>query len=188
MTQLFNFIKNQTSGKKVFMFFILTNLLYAFMLLVSIPKVMSYSNDLKILDMIPTGYDITYVNRLFEALGETGRQAYLTNQLPLDMIYPLLFGISYCLILGYFLKKLNIFKTPYQYFCLLPILAGIADYIENIGIITLLKNFPDISEYTVNMTEFFSLVKSIATSIYFTILIAILFLYALNTILKKYVL
>ena len=129
MKRLTRFIEKNISGKKVLGLFILTNVVYTFMLTVTIPKTMEFSNGMKLLDMMPTGYDLDYVNELFSLLGENGRLTYLTNQIPVDMIYPLLFGLSYCLLLGYFLKKLNKLNSPYSFLCLLPIIAGIADYL-----------------------------------------------------------
>ena len=130
MKNLKNIIDKNLNGKKVFLLFILTNIVYAFMLLVTIPKVMSFSNGLKLLDMMPAGYDLEYINSLFNALGEGGRELYLYNQIPVDMIYPFLFGISNCLLLAYFLKKINKLDTSLFYLCLLPLVAGIADYFE----------------------------------------------------------
>lgn len=143
------------------------------MLTVTIPKTMGFSNGMKLLDMMPTGYSFNYVSDLFNSLGENGRLTYLTNQIPVDMIYPLLFGLSYCLLLGYFLKKLNKLNSPYNYLCLIPIIAGIADYLENIGIITMLKNYPKLKETTVYTTNIFSVIKSISTSIFFITLIVV---------------
>ena len=144
------------------------------MLLVSIPKTMEFSNGMRLLDMIPTGYDWNYVNELFNTLGENGRDTYLTKQVPADMFYPLLFGISYCLIFAYFLKKLDKLSIPFIYLCLLPIIGGIADYFENFGIIKMLNNYPDLSEATVHTTNTFSVIKSVSSSIYFMALIVIL--------------
>jgi uncharacterized membrane protein YfcA len=129
---------------------------------------------MKLLDMLPTGYNQNYINELFKTLGENGREIYLTNQIPVDMIYPLLFGLTYTLLLAYFLKKLNKLKFPYTYLCVLPIIAGIADYMENIGIITMLNSYPDLSETTVNTTNTFSVIKSTSTSIFFIALMVIL--------------
>jgi mannose/fructose/N-acetylgalactosamine-specific phosphotransferase system component IID len=177
-------IEKNKSGKKVLGLFILTNLVYAFMLMITIPNTMAFSNGMKLLDMMPTGYDFNYVNKLFNTLGNEGRKAYLTGQIPIDMIYPLLFGVSYCLLMAYFLKKINKHKTPFIYLCLLPIIAGIADYIENIGIITMLNNYPDFTETTVSVTNIFSVVKSISTSIFFLALVVILLLFGIK-LLKK---
>ncbi len=174
MKRFIKFIEKNISGKKVLGLFILTNIVYTFMLTVTIPKTMGFSNGMILLDMMPTGYDLNYVNELFTTLGENGRLIYLTKQIPVDMIYPLLFGLSYCLLLGYFLKKLKTFYSPYTYLCLIPIIAGIADYLENLGIITMLNNYPELKETIVYATNMFSVIKSISTSIFFIALIIVL--------------
>lgn len=185
MKRLTKFIENNISGKKVIGLFILTNAVYIFMLTVTIPKTMGFANGMKLLDMMPTGYDLSYVSKLFKALGEIGRATYLTNQLPVDMIYPLLFGLTYCLLLAYFLKKLNKFNTPYSYLCLLPIIAGISDYLENFGIIIMLNSYPDLTEVLVMTTNIFSVLKSISTSVFFITLIIVLISLGLTTIKRK---
>ncbi|MGB5499641.1 MAG: hypothetical protein WBM77_11995 [Maribacter sp.] len=174
MNRFNKILEKNISGKKVLGLFILTNVVYLFMLMVTIPKTMGFSNGMKLLDMLPTGYNQDYVNELFRTLGENGREMYLTNQIPVDMIYPLLFALTYSLLLAYFLKKLNKLKFPFTYLCLLPIIAGIADYLENIGIITMLNSYPDLTETTVNATNTFSIIKSTSTSIFFIVLIVIL--------------
>jgi hypothetical protein len=185
MNLFLKILEKNTLGKKVLGLFILTNVVYLFMLLVTIPKTMEFSNGMKLLDMLPTGYNQDYVNELFRTLGQNGREIYLTNQIPVDMIYPLLFGLTYSLLLAYFLKKLNKLKSPFTYLCLLPIIAGIADYLENIGIITMLKSYPNFTETTVNATNTFSVVKSTSTSIFFIALIAILIILGIKFIKKK---
>jgi hypothetical protein len=98
------------------------------------------------------------------------------------MIYPLLFGLNYCLLLAYFLKKLNKLNAPFTYLCLLPIIAGIADYLENFGIIAMLKSYPDLTEIAVKTTNFFSVLKSISTSVFFIVLIIILIILGFKAI------
>ncbi|MDB4292164.1 hypothetical protein N9954_02065 [Maribacter sp.] len=184
MKRITNFIARNISGKKVLALFILTNVVYIFMLTVTIPRAMNFSNGMDLLDMKPTGYDLNYVSELFRALGENGREAYLINQIPVDMLYPFLFGLTYCLLLGYFLKKLDKLKLPFTYLCLLPILAGLADYLENFGIITLLTSYPDVTELAVKTTSTFSLVKSISTSAFFIVLILILLILGVKTLIR----
>ena len=186
MNRLVNILEKNISGKKIWRLFILTNVVYSFMLFVTIPKTMEFSKGMKLLDMLPTGYNQDYVNQLFSTLGATGRDIYLTNQIPVDMIYPLLFGLTYTLLLAYFLKKLNQLKSPFYYLCLLPIIAGIADYLENIGIITMLNSYPDLTEITVNTTNTFSVIKSTSTSIYFIALMIILVILGIKFVKKKY--
>jgi len=178
-------IKSHLNGKKILLLFLITNFVYGFMLLVTIPKVMSFSDGIKLLDMMPIGYNAEYVNTLFNTLGEKGRFLYLYRQIPIDMVYPFLFGVSYFLILAYFLNKLNKLKSLFYYLCFLPVIAGIFDYFENIGIIFMLSNYPSYSQNLIMSTNLFTIIKSITTSIYFIVLIVVLVLVGLKTIKQK---
>jgi len=185
MEKIREIIVANLTGKKVLLFFVLANVVYAIMLIVTIPKTMAFSNGLQLLDMMPLGYNSEYVNALFKTLGENGRQVYLKNQLPIDMIYPFLFGVSYCLLIGYFLKKLNKINSVFFYLCFLPVIAGIADYAENFGIIAMLNSYPDISPITVNFTNIFSVVKSMTTTVFFIALIITLLMLGIKTIKER---
>lgn len=143
---------------------------------------MAFSNGLKLLDMMPLGYSTEYIKKLFETLGEQGRQVYLTKQLPVDMIYPLLFGLSYSLMMGYFLKKLNNLNSMCFYLSFLPLIAGVSDYIENFGIMTMLNSYPDLSPFLMKVTNVFTVVKSISTSVYFIALLITLLLFGIQTL------
>lgn len=182
MTKILKFLESNLSGKKVLGLFILTNAVYVFMLTVTIPKTMGFSNGMKLLDMMPTGYNLNYVGELFSSLGEIGRSTYLTNQIPVDMIYPLLFGLTYCLVLAYFLKKLDKLHSPFTSLCFIPIMAGMADYLENFGIIIMLKSYPELKENVVYTTNIFSVIKSISTSVFFIALIIVLMLLGIRGI------
>ena len=142
---------------------------------------------MKLLDMMPTGYNSEYVNTLLDTLGVNGRAVYLYNQIPVDMIYPLLFGISYCLLIAYFLKKLNKLDSIFFYLCFLPIIAGVADYLENFGIINMLNSYPNLSQISMEATNVFSIVKSMATTIYFIALIITLVLFGIKKAKKEVV-
>jgi hypothetical protein len=174
------FIKRNINGKTVLLLFILCNIVYGIMLSVTIPEIMYYSAGMKILDMMPTGYDAQYVNTLFNTLGTVGRDLYLYHQLPLDLIYPLLFGISSCLVLAYFLNKIGKLEGKLFYLCLLPLLSGFFDYCENFGIISMLNTHPNISVLQVQITSIFTVLKSVLTTIYFIILIITLLALAKN--------
>ncbi len=135
--------------------------------------------------MRPTGYDLDYVNALFNALGERGRETYLTTQIPVDMIYPLLFGVSYSLVIGYFLNKLNKLQAPYAYLCVLPIISGVADYVENFGIIFMLSKYPDLPQALVTTTSIFSVIKSVSTTVFFVSLITVLLVLGFQAMNRK---
>lgn len=143
---------------------------------------MNFAGGMKLLDMLPTGYTADYVNSLLNALGSDGRNAYLFQQIPLDLIYPSLFGMTYCLIFAFIIKKLGKEDSFLLYLSLLPVFAGIFDYLENIGIITMLINYPDNSTTISHMTNVFSISKSALTTVYFIIL-----LFSLLTLSIKYI-
>lgn len=178
-------IKRNLDGRKILLLFIATNIVYLIMLTVTIPGVMRFSGGMVLLDMLPTGYDPSYVKSLLNKLGESGRSAYLVIQIPLDMIYPLLFGITYCLITAYFLKKIGKLETSLFYVCLLPLFAGLFDYFENIGIIVMLVSYPDLSVTMARVTNVFSILKSSFTTISFIALIIILITLGSRKLFKK---
>ena len=180
-----NLLIKNVKGPRVALLFILTNVLYAFMLLKTIPQVMGFSGGMKLLDMLPAGYDFAYVSDLFEKLGDAGRNAYLLRQIPADMVYPALFAISYSLLLAFFIKKLNNLNGPLVYACLLPIIAGLFDYMENIGIISMLVTYPNLSTGTVTATNIFTVIKSITTSIYFVLLLVVMVMVGIKFIRSK---
>lgn len=179
-------IINNLNGKRILILFIMTSIIYTIMLTVSIPEVMSYSGGLDLLDMMPVGYDAIYVNQLLNSLGEEGRHAYLYNQIPWDMVYPLLFGITYCLILAYFFKKLDKLESPLFNLSYLPLFAGLFDYFENIGIVLMLNAYPGNLDILSKISNIFSLLKSLTTTIALTILLVLLVFWGTLNVLEKF--
>ena len=174
MNKVIAVLEKNATGKKVFIFFLLSTSVYLAMLLVTIPKVMSFSEGMKLLDMMPGGYGPDYVLSLFETLGEEGRRVYLWNQIPLDMFYPGLFGIAYSLLLVYILRIWLRKESKWFFLSLLPIAGGLFDYLENIGIILMLNSYPGFSSLLARLTGISSVLKSISTTIFFVVLLVCL--------------
>ena len=163
----------------------MTGIIYTIMLTVTIPKVMGFSGGMKILDMMPTGYDPAYVNSLLDALGPDGRNVYLFNQIPWDMVFPGINATTFCLIFGYFFQKLGKFDSILFYICYLPIFAGLFDYCENIGIISILISYPTNPEILSIGTKLFSILKSSLTTIYSLILIFVLIVFGFKKLFQN---
>ena len=53
---------------KIFLLIVSTSIVYAVMLFLTIPYVMSFSGGMKLLDMMPMGYTAPYVLELLSAL------------------------------------------------------------------------------------------------------------------------
>ncbi len=164
-------INKYAVGKTVLLFLILANLLYLLMLLVTIPKVMAFANGMKLFDLMPTGYDPDYARTFLNTLGTEGRAVYLNCQIPVDLFYPLFSGIAYCLLMAWLFKKLHLSDKPVFYLCLIPLVAGLFDYLENFGIIIMINSYPRIQDIMVNTVNIFSIMKSMLSALFFTILI-----------------
>lgn len=159
---------------------IISNAAFLLMLNTTLAQTSTMAGGKKILDMMPGGYSIDYVNDLFEALGPAGRDYYLSYQLPFDFVYPFLFAFSGLVAISYFLKYLSLSKTKWIWLIAFPLLAGIADYAENFGIINLLKTYPDIRSFQVNLTAGFSIIKSSTSTLYWISFLVLLIVFLIR--------
>ncbi len=180
MEKLIRLLHKYATGKVVSVLFIATMAVYLTMLFYSIPAVNSFAPDLKLFDLSPTGYTHGYANSLLDALGSEGRATYLTLQLPLDFLYPGLFAITCSLLLTWLFSKGAEVGSRIFYFSLVPILAGLFDYIENVFIVIMLKSYPDISLSLVELASLFTVLKSGFATAFF-----ILFFWGVVRFIKK---
>lgn len=170
MAKIIHYIQKSATGKKVLGFLIPAMTIYFFMLFYTIPQVMQYARGMKIFDLSPTGYSYNYAMELLDALGSKGRETYLYSQLPLDFLYPGLFGVSCCLLLAWlFAKSLNNNSKMY-FLCLIPVTGGFFDYLENISVFMLLTSYPDIGRLNVSLASIFTILKSVLTTVFFVLL------------------
>jgi hypothetical protein len=80
------------------------------------------------------------------------------------------------LLIAYLLNRLKSLKAEYFYLCLLPVVAGMFDYFENLAIVNLLVSYPDFSDAAVHIAAFFTVMKSLLTTISFSVLIVAILL------------
>lgn len=164
-------LKSTATGKNVLLFLIPSLVIYFSMLLYTIPMVKQYASGMELFDLSPTGYSYEYSMKLLEILGDKGRDTYLYIQLPLDLIYPALFAISSCLLLAWVFSKGKVSAPAMYYLCMIPMFAGLLDYLENIHIFLMITNYPDISENQVAISSLMTVGKSVLTTIFFALLI-----------------
>ena len=171
MNRAITFLQDASKGKVVLTLFILTNIVYGVILGYSIPLVLSFAPEATLFDMSPTGYSYSQAIELLKSLGLEGRNTYLTVQIPLDFVYPALFGVSYALLITWILKQSVARESRLFLLAFLPLLAGIFDYLENMSIIAMLNGFPDVSESLVLIASSFTIAKSVMTSLFFVFLL-----------------
>jgi hypothetical protein len=170
MKVLISFMQKYSSGKLVSVLFALTMVVYVAMLSYSIPAVSAFAPEFPLFDLSPLGYSFTYASELLSSLGADGRNLYLSIQLPLDFIYPGLFSVTYSLMLVWLCSKLFKKNSKIYYFSLVPFLAGIFDYAENIYIIKMINSFPDLQVTTVKTASMLTILKSSFTMVFFILL------------------
>lgn len=161
-------ILDNIQGKKVLLFLVITNIIYCVMIFYTIPQVMSFSHGMDLFDMMPLGYNYEYANSLIKALGVDGINKYLNLQLPVDFIYPINFGVTYCLLMVYLLGKRELLHTKLFYLCYFPLLGGLFDYAENIAIINMLKSYPALTHDSVFISNLMTIIKSLLSTISYT--------------------
>lgn len=164
-------LQEYATGRTVFVLFFITQIFYAVILLYTIPAVLEAAPEMKLFDMSPGGYTIEYAEKLIDAIGADGRRVYLSLQLPIDFIYPGLFAVAYTLLLTWLFKKGFAQESPIFYLALVPAVAGFFDYLENVGIILMLRSFPDLTATTVIFSSICSVIKSLFTVAFFILLL-----------------
>lgn len=97
----------------------------------------------------------------FEKLGEQGRVLYTVIVGRIDMVYPMVFGFLFVLILAWLLRRITHPESDWMYLSLLPLLVILLDYLENFNTLHLLKTFPNITEEAVSRGETFTLLKHV---------------------------
>ena len=122
-------------------------------------------------------YEVAYY--MLTALGEEGRAFYLTRILPLDFPFPFAFMLFGSGNIALLLKHIAP-KHPYKYLILIPVLFMVFDWIENIGIIIMLFNFPNLPEWAVSLASVSGMLKYISSfvSIATIVILFIIFLYS----------
>tara|TARA_R110000868_G_C10572140_1_gene737841 strand:- start:33 stop:620 length:588 start_codon:yes stop_codon:yes gene_type:complete len=164
-------LRGKATGKVVLGLFVITNAVYLVMILSTIPRVQSYAPDTPLFDLSPMGYSHEQAVFLLESLGTEGRSVYLFPQLATDFVYPGLFAISYALTLIWVFAKRAHPDSWLFNLALLPVLAGLFDYAENILIILMIRNYPEVSEFLVSAASLCTLLKSAFTTLSLLLLI-----------------
>ena len=174
MNRTISFLQSASNGKAVLILFVLTNVVYGAILGYSIPLVLSFSPESILFDMSPTGYSYAEAIELLNSLGLEGRNAYLTIQIPIDLVYPAMFAVSYALMITWILKQSLPKQSRLYLLAFVPVLAGLFDYLENASIIAMLYGFPDVSESLVTSASSFTIAKSGLTTLFFVVLLVAL--------------
>ena len=106
-----------------------------------------------------SGYSPQGVYDILTAQGEAGRSFYLHTIIPQDFPFPLLYALLFATILTYLAQRLFPPTHPLQHIGLLGLLAGLADWAENLCLLTLLLNYPQRLDAVAMLANIFTIAK-----------------------------
>lgn len=97
------------------------------------------------------------VDKTFELMGTEGRKTYKFISACIDMIYPIVYGLLFLVVLLKLNKENSNRKLKLVY--LFPLFVVLLDYTENVGILHMLNRYPSISEFQVNFNSLITSLK-----------------------------
>lgn len=152
--------------------------------IIGVAKLMELTGGVSILDLL-NSYTVDQAYSLLESLGEVGRSFYLTRIIPMDFIFPLGYMLFYASLLALVIKKLDFKSNKVKLVLLVPIIATLLDYTENILIISLLRNYPVRLEAIAKLANIATQAKFIFVMSCIVLVIAGLVTMVVKWILKK---
>lgn len=108
------------------------------------------------------GYTTDKALAMLTALGEQGRVFYLTKIIPIDFPFPLSYMLFYASWIALLAKRIAP-RGRIKYLLMVPFLATVFDWIENIGIISMLNNYPSLPGWAVVTASAAGILKTICT-------------------------
>lgn len=164
------------SGKILPVSAVLASVVFAVMHWITLPELRSIAGGLAIFDLMPGGYDIDYARMLLGALEEQGRAYYLYRQIPLDMLFPLLYAPALALLIRWLLALLGDEQSPWRFASWVAVAAAAADYLENLCTTLLLVQYPDLSGWVVEAGSAATIGKNLLLTLYLVAFMALLFM------------
>jgi len=127
--------------------------------------------DLDPLDLF-FSYSPAIVYPLLEEYGENGRAFYALFEMTADAVYPIIYTLLFCSLIGYAWKSFILKKFQLALLIFTPFLVLVFDYAENTCIVVLLKNYPTQIDWLVNLSSIFTSSKWISLALCVLVLLA----------------
>jgi hypothetical protein len=88
-------------------------------------------------------YTPAQLHAILGAWGVVGRDFYRTMLLPLDLVFAVAYSVFLAMALLYLLKKINPRSAWWYFLPVLPVVGGVCDEVENLGVLTSSWLYPD---------------------------------------------
>ncbi|MEA2104425.1 MAG: hypothetical protein U9P79_07285 [Candidatus Cloacimonadota bacterium] len=119
------------------------------------PLYQSQINEIAGYSIRPLDVQFSYtkidVDKAFNDMGQNGRKINLITTGFIDMIYSIIYGCLFFLLLVKLTRSFSNRKIQLIFF--FPMLGVLFDYLENFGILKMLNQFPEITQSQVNINS-----------------------------------
>ncbi|MCL2812397.1 MAG: hypothetical protein FWD25_11010 [Clostridia bacterium] len=183
MNKFLNMVIRKTSWKTASLFTVLFIVLFVLINYsgIGVSGLLRITGGANILDF-ELGYTQEKAYDMLTALGTEGRAFYLTKIMPLDFPFPLAYMLFYVGWIALLLQQAAT-KAWCKHLLFVPVLAMVFDWIENIGIITMLRHYPNLPSWAVVTASTFGLLKMAFVGGSLAVMLA-LFVFRLRTVPK----
>ena len=111
------------------------------------------------LDITIPSYSAEYAQDLITKLSDPARAFYKSIELGVDLVYPLIYGFAFALLIAFLWRKIGWDKGLLKWAILFPLIGMIFDYGENFSIVSLINQYPTPVASTAQTAAYFSLGK-----------------------------
>ncbi|MBX2876697.1 MAG: hypothetical protein KTR30_31565, partial [Saprospiraceae bacterium] len=94
------------------------------------------------LDITIPSYSAEYAQDLITKLSDEARAFYKSIELGADLVYPLIYGFAFALLIAFLWKKLGWENGLLKWVILFPLIGMIFDLGENLSIVSLINQYP----------------------------------------------
>lgn len=130
-------------------------------------------------------YTTEEVCTYMEKLGEAGRIFYAKMLLMLDFAFPLSYTLFWSAGFAFLLGRFLPCNSKLMYISLLPFVAGLADWMENLLILSMLFSYPKIVNIVVTLAGVMTSIKDLFMWISLLLLVFGLLLYLIRLVAKS---
>lgn len=123
------------------------------------------------------GYEI------INSYGEDGRRVYFFVESFIDVIYPIIYSTAFVLLISFLMKK-NQWKS-YLTINLIPYGSLVFDLLENLGIVIMLKSFPERVDFWAKLASNAGIAKWFFAGVTLIVVFINLISWGINVIKKK---
>jgi hypothetical protein len=138
--------------------------------------------------MTPLDLQESYTPRdvcaFMEKLGDSGRLFYAKMLLMLDFAFPLAYSLFWAAAVAFFWGRLLPCNSKLMYISLFPFAAGLADWLENILVLTMLFSYPKIVNIVATLANFMTNLKDLFMWVSLLLLLLGLLFYLVRLVVK----